>query len=391
MTQLDGQGRVVQPAAGLLARKARRFRLISKNYMRQARHLGCWLHTRHIHLGKLIRPGNNICELLGQLFLALGAQLQFSHGSQFFDGFSSKLHAKFLIEHRPANCRMLCVTRQGSQLSIMNIGVFDSGLGGLTVLKELMAGFPQYHYVYLGDTARNPYGIRSKETISQYVREAVDFFFREKNCELVIVACNTASADALRMVQQEYLPSFGSPTKRVLGVLIPTAEQAVAVTRNKSIGIIATHGTVQSGAYLREIGKLDPAIKVMQKATPLLVPLIEEGWAHKPETNMILKKYLRSFKDARIDTLILGCTHYPVLARDVRRIMGKNVRIVTSAAATHGRFGEYLERHPDIRAILATTGGVEYYTTDSAERFEEMGKRVFHGNMGKVERVHLGN
>lgn len=271
----------------------------------------------------------------------------------------------------------------------MNIGVFDSGLGGLTVLGELTKSFPQYHYVYLGDTARNPYGIRSKETITQYVREAVDFFFKEKNCELVIVACNTASADALRIVQQEYLPTFKSSTKRVLGVLIPTAEEAVTVTKNKRVGIIATRGTVHSGAYLREIGKLDPDIKVTQKATPLLVPLIEEGWAHKPETNMILKKYLRSFKDAGIDTLILGCTHYPILAKDIRRIMGKKVRIVTSAAGTNGRFGSYLQRHPDIKATLATAGGVEYYTTDDPERFAAMGKRVFHGNIGKVERVQI--
>lgn len=278
---------------------------------------------------------------------------------------------------------------QGSPLFTMHIGVFDSGLGGLTVLGELMAHFPEYHYVYLGDTARNPYGTRSKATITEYVREAVDFFFREKNCELVIVACNTASADALRVVQQEYLPTYGSPTKRVLGVLIPTAEEAVLATRNKRIGVIATRGTVHSGAYLREIGKLDPEIRVTQKATPLLVPLIEEGWAHKPETNMILKKYLRTMKDAGIDTLILGCTHYPIVAKDIRRIMGKKVQVVTSAAGTAARFGAYLERHPDIAATLSHTGGVEYYTTDDPERFALMGKRIFHGNMGKVERVQI--
>lgn len=271
----------------------------------------------------------------------------------------------------------------------MNIGIFDSGLGGLTVLKELTAAFPQYHYIYLGDTARNPYGTRSKETITQYVREAVDFFFKEKECELVIVACNTASADALRVVQQEYLPSFGSPTKRVLGVLIPTAEKAVEVTRNKHIGLIATRGTVHSGAYIREIGKLDEDITLTQQATPLLVSLIEEGWAHKPETNMILKKYLRPLKNAGIDTLILGCTHYPILEKDIRRIMGEKVRIVTSANAVRYRFATYLERHKDIEALLGREGGVEYYTTDSPERFAELGKRVFHGNMGKVERVAI--
>lgn len=272
----------------------------------------------------------------------------------------------------------------------MNIGVFDSGLGGLTVLKELTAGFPQYHYVYLGDTARNPYGIRSKETITQYVREAVDFFFKEKECELVIVACNTASAHALQTMQQKYLPSLGSSTKSILGVLIPTAEKAVETTRNKHIGVIATTGTVNSGAFPREIEKLDPTIKLMQKATPLLTPLIEEGWAHKPETNMILKKYLRSFKDANIDTLILGCTHYPILEKDIRRIMGKKVQILSSAEATRERFGAYLERHADIEGLLSKTGSVEYYTTDDPVRFGELGKRVFHGNIGKVERVQLG-
>ncbi|PIV90989.1 glutamate racemase [Candidatus Gracilibacteria bacterium CG17_big_fil_post_rev_8_21_14_2_50_48_13] len=271
----------------------------------------------------------------------------------------------------------------------MNIGVFDSGLGGLTVLKELTRAFPEYHYIYLGDTARNPYGTRSKETITQYVREAASFFFEQKNCELVIVACNTASADALRAVQQTYLPTLASPTKRILGVLIPTAEAAVAATKNKRIGIIATRGTVSSAAYLREIGKLDPKISVYQKATPLLVPLIEEGWATRPETRSILKKYLRSLKDAAIDTLILGCTHYPILEKDVRRIMGKQVQIITSAAATHGRLDDYLMRHPDLANTLSTEGGVEYFTTDDPTRFSDLGKRVFHGNMGTVHRVEL--
>lgn len=271
----------------------------------------------------------------------------------------------------------------------MNIGVFDSGLGGLTVLKDLVKVFPEYHYVYLGDTARNPYGVRSKETITQYVREAVDFFFREKNCELVIVACNTASADALRVIQREYLATYGSATKRVLGVLIPTAEQAVEVTNKKRVGVLATRGTVRSGAYVREIGKLDADIHVFQEEAPLLVPLIEEGWAKRPETNMILKKYLRPMKHAGIDTLILGCTHYPVLMQAVKRIMGKNVKIVTSAAATHTRFATYLARHRDLKDLLSTTGGVEYYTTDDPTRFAEMGKRVFHGDIGKVERVEI--
>lgn len=287
---------------------------------------------------------------------------------------------------------MLCVGRQASHNFhlAMNIGVFDSGLGGLTVLKALTAALPQYNYVYLGDTARNPYGTRSKETITTYVKEAVEFFFREQQCELVIFACNTASADALRVVQQEYLPTFASDTKRVLGVLIPTAELAASVTRYGRIGVIATRGTVNSGAYIRELTKARPDLAITQKATPLLVPLIEEGWAAKPETNSILKKYLRSLKDAHVDTLILGCTHYPILERSIRRIMGKNVRLITSAEATAASLADYLARHTELESLLAKEGKVTYFTTDDPARFLELGKRVFHGGMGSVTQVELG-
>lgn len=271
---------------------------------------------------------------------------------------------------------------------IMKIGIFDSGFGGLTVLKEMRRCMPEYSYVYLGDNARAPYGIRSQEIIFEYTRQAVRFFFEEQQCALVIVACNTASAEALRKIQQEYLPTLHTPLKNVLGVLIPTAEEAVAASKNKRVGVIATTGTVESGAFIREMHKIDPTIHITQKATPLLVPLIEEGWKDKPETTMILKKYLRSLKHSNVDTLILGCTHYPILEKKIIRIMGKKVQMVTSAKAAGRRLLTYLQRHPELEKTLAKKGEVEYFTTDDPKRFMERGRKI-EGNVRNVQQVHL--
>lgn len=271
----------------------------------------------------------------------------------------------------------------------MKIGVFDSGFGGLTVLSEIRKNLPEYSYVYLGDNARAPYGIRSQETIYEYTQQAVKFFFEQQQCSLIIVGCNTASAEALRRIQQEYLPTLNNPTLHVLGVLIPTAEEAAITSKKKHVGVIATRGTVDSKAFIREIQKIDPEIHVTQKATPLLVPLIEEGWAEKPETNMILRKYLRSMKNANIDTLVLGCTHYPILVKAIARIMGKGVVLVSSAQATGKRLVSYLEAHKDLEKVLAKKGEVQYFTTDDPARFIEIGKKVFGGDFANVKQVHL--
>ncbi len=204
------------------------------------------------------------------------------------------------------------------------IGVFDSGLGGLTVLRAFLKHLPQYDYLYLGDNARAPYGNKSIEVIYEYTRQAVQFLF-DRGCFLIILACNTASAKALRKIQQEWL-TLHYADRRVLGVVIPLAEVGVQVSRYGRIGVIGTRATIETEVYQQELDKLRGDLKVSGLACPLLVPLVEEGSAGKPETNRILKKYLRHLKDRKVDTLILGCTHYPFLQKDVERIIGEKLR-----------------------------------------------------------------
>ena len=195
------------------------------------------------------------------------------------------------------------------------IGVFDSGLGGLTILKYFLKELPQYNYIYLGDSARAPYGNRSQDVIYNYTKEAVDFLF-SKGCQIIIFACNTASSQALKKIQQEYLPKK-YPNKKVLGVIIPLVEEATKNDRIKKIGVIGTKATIKSNVYAKELLKLNPKSKIFQKKAPLLVPLIEEGWIKKKETKMILKKYLRELKMEQVDALILACTHYPILIKEL--------------------------------------------------------------------------
>jgi len=269
------------------------------------------------------------------------------------------------------------------------IGVFDSGIGGLTVLKELIMSLPQYHYVYLGDNARNPYGGRSDETVYEYTRQAVDFLFNKRKCEIVILACNTASAKALRRLQQEYLPTQNSPTKRILGVLIPTAQMAMESSKSKKIGVLATRGTVESNSFKIELKKVNGSANVFQHSAPLLVPLIEENWIGKPETNRILKKYLKPFKAYNIDSLILGCTHYPLLEKDVKRILGNKIKLVSSGKSASIKFMDYLTRHSEIENLLLKDSQVEYLTTDDPNRFKEISKHIFHKKIQNVEKVNL--
>ena len=224
------------------------------------------------------------------------------------------------------------------------IGVFDSGLGGLTILSEFLKKLPLYDYLYLGDNARTPYGSKSQEAIYTYTRQAVNFLFNE-GCILIILACNTASTKALRKIQQEWLP-VTYPDRRVLGVVIPLAESAVESTRYGRIGVIGTQATIDSKVYEEELQKLKTELKIYGQACPLLVPLVEEGWVGKPEANMILKKYLYRIKRKMIDTLILGCTHYSFLEKDISRIMGRNCRILNGPEIISDKLKNYLLRHP---------------------------------------------
>lgn len=268
------------------------------------------------------------------------------------------------------------------------IAIFDSGYGGLTVLKPIMELLPQYDYLYLGDNARAPYGIHSQETITQFSAQAVDYLF-DRGAVLIIFACNTASAAALPEIQEEYLVSKKITDKKVLGVLIPVAEKAAAVSKKKRVGVVGTKATVYSDAYLNELQKIDSNISVISKACPLLVPLIEEDWHTKPEAVSILKKYLRPLKDHNIDTLILGCTHYPFMLNDFKRIMGKKVQILTSGEITAQSLKDYLERHPEIESRLTKGGTKKYLTTDCPNAFTKFVEKNLGMKISQPERVAL--
>ena len=255
------------------------------------------------------------------------------------------------------------------------IGVFDSGFGGINILRGIVGKIPEYDYLYLGDTARAPYGTRSQEVIYEFARQATDFLF-SAGCEIIVFACNTASSDALHRIQQEYLP-VKYPDKRVLGVLIPGAEEAVCKTNNKKIGVIATEGTVKSGAFIREITKIDSEVEIFQNACPLLVPLIEEGEHDSEVIDIILKKYLKPLKDNDIDTLILGCTHYGILEDKISSIMGDNINIISGERVVSVKLEDYLIRHSEIMDKLSKQGSVEFYTTDLTEKFERLGSEFF--------------
>jgi len=266
------------------------------------------------------------------------------------------------------------------------IGIFDSGFGGLHVTRSIVNALPQYEYLYLGDSARAPYGDRSQETIYEFTRQAVEFLFAN-DCELVILACNTASSEALRRLQQEYLPER-HPGKRILGVLIPAAEDAIERSSNKRIGVIATHGTVASGAYLRELAKFDTSVKVFQKACPLLVPIVESGDQDSPEMDTILKRYLAPLLQESIDTLILGCTHYGILEDKIRTIIGPYIHIVSSTDVVPDKLKVYLEKHPELEARLGKNAQMQFYSTDRTDNFKRLGG-IFFGEPIEVEQARL--
>ena len=263
----------------------------------------------------------------------------------------------------------------------MRIGVFDSGFGGLHVLRSIVAALPEYEYVYLGDTARTPYGDRPQETIYEYTKQAIAFLFHRR-CGIIIIACNTASADALRKIQDEYLAKYGQK-KKILGVLIPAAEVAVEKTHGR-VGVIATKGTVASKKFVRELKKLNPKVQVYQQACPLLVPLVEAGEQNSPEMETILKRYLEPLLKKKIDTLILGCTHYGILEKKIRSIVGPKISIVSEARVVPHKLKLYFKKHSDIESVLSKRSGVHFYSTDRTDKFQTLGSKLF----GRTITVH---
>jgi len=257
------------------------------------------------------------------------------------------------------------------------IGVFDSGYGGLTVLKDIKAKLPAYDYLYLGDNARAPYGSRSFETVYRYTLECVEWFFKQ-GCELVILACNTASAKALRTIQQHDLPVL-APDRRVLGVIRPTTEMIGNYTKTNEVGILATSGTVLSGSYPIEIEKFFPHVKVFQEACPIWVPLVEASEYDKPGADYFVEQHLNHIfsKSGQIDTLLLACTHYPLLKDKIQRFLPAGVQLLSQGQIVANSLVDYLKRHPEIEEQCSKNGQLAFFTTDSTEDFDNHATTFF--------------
>lgn len=268
------------------------------------------------------------------------------------------------------------------------IGVFDSGYGGLTVLRPVRDLLPEYDFIYLGDNARAPYGTRSFETVYQYTKQCVNWLF-DQGCPLVIVACNTASAKALRNIQQKDLVQWGAQ-KRVLGVIRPTAEIIGQYTSTNQIGILATKGTVLSESYLLEIHKCFPEIKVYQQACPLWVSLIENNAFESDAAKYFLKKDVEALlrQSDRIDTLLLGCTHYPLINDKLLKLVPGHIKLISQGPVVAEALKNYLERHPEIEETISRTGKIKFYTTDSSQEFESQALNFFGENV-KATQVYL--
>ncbi len=268
------------------------------------------------------------------------------------------------------------------------IGIFDSGYGGLTVLKSIIEKLPEYDYIYIGDNARTPYGTRSFETVYDYTLQAVKTFF-DMGCELVILACNTASAKALRNIQQKDLNYLG-PDKRVLGVIRPSAEIIGEKTRNNHVGIFGTPGTVNSESYLLEIAKFHPTIKVSQEACPMWVPLIENNEFDNPGGHYFVKQHVEALieKDPEIDTIILGCTHYPLLAEIIAQYLPKETLILSQGELVANSLETYLKKHKALESKCTKGNSVSYFTTDDPGIFEERAE-IFLGKVIKANRITL--
>lgn len=268
------------------------------------------------------------------------------------------------------------------------IGVFDSGYGGLTVLSEIQSLMPQYDYFYLGDNSRAPYGSRSFDVVYKFTLQAVETLF-DKGCNLVILACNTASAKALRTIQQKDLPNI-HPKKRVLGVIRPTVEIIGDMTISRHVGIVGTSGTIQSESYPIEIKKLFPDIVVTSEACPMWVPLVENKKYNTDGADYFIKESLNNLfkKDSSIDTLILGCTHYPLLVDKIKKYLPQGVRLISQGEYVARSLKNYLHRHPEMDLVCTKNGRTCYYTTEYPDKFTEVAT-IFLNKDIVVERIEL--
>ncbi len=269
------------------------------------------------------------------------------------------------------------------------IGIFDSGYGGLTILHGIRQQLARYDYLYLGDNARAPYGTRSFDVVYEFTRQAVIKLF-EMGCHLVILGCNTASAKALRTIQQNDLPNLDA-NRRVLGIIRPTAEVIGSLTKTRHVGIFATEGTIKSESYTLEIKKLFPDIQVSGVACPFWVPLVEYNEADSPGADYFVKKRIDQLMalDGDIDAVILGCTHYPLLMPKIQQYMPKGIRIIPQGEYVASSLQNYFERHPEVEARCTKNGQVHYLTTENPEKFKESAQMFLHESVD-VENITLG-
>ncbi|HEY9124252.1 MAG TPA: glutamate racemase [Bacteroidales bacterium] len=257
------------------------------------------------------------------------------------------------------------------------IGIFDSGYGGLTIMQEIVKKLPQYDYIYVGDNARSPYGSRSFETVYRYTLEAVKWLFAQ-DCHLVILACNTASAKALRTIQQNDLPKI-APNKRVLGIIRPVTECIGNFSKTNNIAIFATSGTVSSNSYPIEIEKFFPNVKVEQEACPLWVPLVENGEYDSPGADFFIKKHIDALmsRNNKVDTFVLGCTHYPLLFSKISKYTPEGVKIVSQGNIVAESLSKYLQNHPEMDEKVTKTGKRYFCTTESADIFNRLASDLY--------------
>lgn len=268
------------------------------------------------------------------------------------------------------------------------IGVFDSGYGGLTILSKIREALPEYDYIYLGDNARTPYGTRSFEIVYEFTLQAVNKLF-EMGCHLVILACNTASAKALRTIQMNDLPNI-DPDRRVLGVIRPTAECIGSMTQTRHVGILATAGTIKSESYPLEVHKLFEDIKVSGEACPMWVPLVENNEANGEGADFFIRKYIDNLlaKDRQIDTLVLGCTHYPILLPKIQKFIPQGVKVVAQGEYVATSLKDYLHRHPEMDMKCTREGKCRFYTTEAEDKFIESASMFLNENI-TVQRITL--
>ncbi|MDR3653882.1 MAG: glutamate racemase [Paludibacter sp.] len=269
------------------------------------------------------------------------------------------------------------------------IGIFDSGYGGLTILEKIRAELSEYDYIYLGDNARTPYGTRSFDVVYKYTLECVEKMF-EMGCQLVVLACNTASAKALRTIQQHDLPKI-DPNRRVLGVIRPTVEAVGAMTKSNHIGLLATTGTVQSNSYPLEIHKIHEDIIVTSEACPMWVPLIENNEHLSDGADYFVKKNVEHLlaADSQIDTIMLGCTHYPLLEKKIKSLLPEGIRVVSQGEIVAKSLADYLKRHPEMEKRCTKNASIRYFSTESVEKFSSSAS-VFLNEEIQAEHIDLG-